>query len=149
MRRGREPRLEVGARGASFAPPVGWSFAREPERSIAIAPDGTAAVVFAPSLGTRQDEIFAVVQALVARLEISNLKTVSLKKRLDQPDTTLDAEGAGAPLVGGRPEAAERRRAEDEVQAWRHAGVAAPFVDQPVVGVGFVVKPPGERMRLP
>jgi hypothetical protein len=138
-------RLEIGAHGATFAPPVGWTFAREPERSIAIAPDETAAVVFAPSLGTRRDEIFAVVKALVARLEISNLKTVSLKKRLDQPESTLDVGGQELRLwevdrkrqPGGSPKMKSRRGAM--------LIVAAPFVDQPVVGIGFVVKPPGEQ----
>jgi hypothetical protein len=138
-------RVEVGTQGANFAPPAGWSFARDQDRSIAIAPDGTAALVFAPSLGVRRDEIFAVVQALVARLEISNLKPVSLKKRLDQPDTTLAADGQELRLwevdrsrqPGGSPKMKSRRGAM--------LVIAAPFVDQPVVGVGFVVKPPGEQ----
>jgi hypothetical protein len=139
-----DTKLDVGAKGAWFTPPLGWTYARETDRSIALSPDGNAALVLTLAPGTKPDEITTAVEGLLVRLEVQKIKLPSLKKRLDKPESTLPVDGQEVRLW----EVDKRRQDGQNPEMKTKPGVAlialAPFADQPIVAAGFVVKPEGE-----
>jgi len=139
-----DTQLDVGAKGAWFTPPLGWTYAREAERAIALSPDGNAALVLALAPGTKPEEVATTVEALLARLEVQRFKLPSLKKRLKDPESTVPVDGQELRLW----EVDKRRQGGQNPEMQSKPGVAliavAAFADQPIVAAGFVVKPEGE-----
>jgi hypothetical protein len=139
-----DSQLDVGAKGAWFKPPVGWSYAREADRSVALSPDGNASLAMTSAAGAGPDEIAAATEALLTRLEVTKVKLKDLKKRFKEPESTLSVDGQEVRLWEVDKKKQGGQNPEMKTKPGVVLVVAAPFADQPIVGVGFVVKPEGE-----
>jgi hypothetical protein len=139
-----DTQLDVATKGAWFKPPVGWAYAKEQTLSFAGAPDGFAAIAFAPAAGTKPDEIGAALEPLLVRLEVTKVKLKPFKRRLDKPDSVTQVEGSEVRLW----EVDKRQQDGQNPQMKGKPGallvVVATFAEQPLLGAGFVVKPEGE-----
>jgi hypothetical protein len=138
--------LAIGNRGAWLVPPAGWVFAKLPEHSIAIGPDGKALLAAVAINAVDDKDVLAAMEKLAGELTIEDVKWDSLKHRLSKPQTSLDA--GGAPLAlweinknishGSNPQI--KGKGEGTLLAF-HAKLAG---DEMIVGVGFVVVPDAE-----
>src|SRR6185369_5853970 len=86
---GPETKLLVGDSGAWFTPPEGWHYARSPEGSIAVHPDGTAMMILMPS--PDPNDMAPAVEAMVSQRGVKGLKVDKLKRRLKKPQQSLPA----------------------------------------------------------
>jgi hypothetical protein len=139
-----DTQLDVGTKGAWFKPPLGWTYAKEENLSFAAASDGFAAIVMGPAAGVKPDEVGPALEPLLARLEATNVKLKSVKRRLKEADSVTQVDGAEVRLW----EVDKRRQDGQSPQMKAKPGallvIVATFAEQPIVGAGFVVKPEGE-----
>jgi hypothetical protein len=84
-----ETRLAIGDNKASFQPPVGWTYAKEQEQSLAVSPDGDAWLAYAEVASEDRQVVLTRVEHLIARLNVSNVRTNFLKDRLKKPQHKL------------------------------------------------------------
>src|SRR6187455_2091015 len=84
-----ETRLAIGDNKASFQPPVGWTYAKEPEQSLAVSPDGDAWLAYTEVASEDRQAVLARVEHLIARLNVTNVRTNFLKDRLKKPQHKL------------------------------------------------------------
>lgn len=140
---GPDTKLLVGDSGAWFTPPAGWHYARAPQGSIAVHPDGTALMILMPSPGA--SDIAPAVEAMISERGVTGLKADKLKRRLKKPQQSLPAgEGSvdlwevdrasqGAPLSLG-----------DKGNGTLLVLVGKPSPEHTLVGIGFVVEASAE-----
>jgi hypothetical protein len=76
-----DTRVAFGVLGASFVPPAGWTYAKEPAQAIAVSPDGGAVIVFSDALGKKPEQLWESLSRHVQRLELMGID----KKALDWP----------------------------------------------------------------
>lgn len=139
--------LEVGARGATLAPPPGWKYARLAERALAVSPDGKAILTATEISEGSESAITAALEQLALASAIEKVKFEALKKRLKKSQITEDAKDAKVDLWeiskstsnGGNPELRDQG-----------AGTLLVFVsrladNRVVTGLGFVVVPDAEE----
>ncbi len=141
-----DSRLALASQGASLRPPAGWAYAREPAASIALAPDGAAALGMTEAESNAPEKIVAALEPLLTRLAITKVKTKSLKSRLKKAQSELPADGITLQLW----EVDKTQQNQDPVM---HDGAGAALVlvaalpsGKAVVGVSFVVKPQGDPL---
>ncbi len=98
-----DTRMAFGAQGASFAPPVGWTYAFEPiqplvsspdagapaiiapsdggavtTEAIAVAPEGGAVILFSDASGKKPDQLGETLARLLGRLQVMGVEMKAL-----------------------------------------------------------------------
>ena len=84
-----DTQLAVGDNKASLQPPLGWTFAKEPEQSLAVSPDGDAWLAYAEVASEERQVVLAGLEHLIARLNVTNVRVNFLKDRLKKPQHKL------------------------------------------------------------
>src|SRR5690606_4747309 len=67
-----DTRLAIGDNKASLQPPVGWTYAKEAQQSVAVSPDGAAWLAYAEAASEDRQAVLASIEQLIARLKVSN-----------------------------------------------------------------------------
>ena len=88
-----DTRLAVGDNEASFVPPPGWLYAREPEQSIVVSPDSKGWLAFAQASSDSPKDLLATFDHLVGRLAVDKVRTNLLTDRIKRPQHELDGSG--------------------------------------------------------
>jgi hypothetical protein len=138
--------LAIGNRGSWLTPPVGWVFAKLPEYSFAVGPDGKALLAAVAINAVDDKDVLDAMEKLAQALSIEDVKWDSFKRRLGKPQTTLDA--GGVPLALWEINKNISKGNNPRIQA-RGAGTLLAFhaklgTDEMIVGLGFVVVPEAE-----
>jgi hypothetical protein len=140
--------LELADTALSFAPPEGWTYAREDGFSVTIAPGGTATLALTAAPSDARTPVVEAVEKLLARLEIEDVNTRALRNRLGKSDGQLDN---GKLTI--RLWEVDKRRQHGKSPQLKGKGqgtllvVLAPARDgKVVVGAGFVVTPDSESL---
>jgi hypothetical protein len=140
---GADTQLLVGDSGAWFKPPAGWHYARTPEGSIALNPEGTALMILTPS--PDPSDIAPAVEAMATKRGVSGLKVDKLKRRLKKPQQTLPAGQGSVDLwevdkgqQGGALALADKGKGTLLVL------VGKPAPEHTLLGIGFVVESAAE-----
>lgn len=84
-----DTRLAIGDNKASLQPPVGWTYAKEAQQSVAVSPDGAAWLAYAEAASEDRQAVLASIEQLIARLKVSNVRINFLKDRLKKPQHKL------------------------------------------------------------
>ena len=84
-----DTRLAIGDNKASLQPPLGWTYAKEEQQSLAVSPDGDAWLAYTEVASEDRQVVLASVEHLIARLNVSNVRTNFLKDRLKKPQHKL------------------------------------------------------------
>jgi hypothetical protein len=136
---GQGTKLLVGDDGAWFTPPEGWRYARGPEGSIAVHPDGTAMMILAPSSDPL--DIAPAVELMVSQRGVKGLKVDKLKRRLKKPQQSLAAaEGTVDLWEVDKAEQGETLSLGDKGSGTLLVLVSKPAPDHTLLGIGFVVE---------
>jgi hypothetical protein len=140
---GPETKLLVGDSGAWFTPPEGWHYARSPEGSIAVHPDGTAMMILMPSPDPSDQA--PAVEAMVSQRGVKGLKVDKLKRRLRKPQQTLPAgEGSVDLWEVDKAQQGEALSLGDKGTGTLLVLVGKPAPEHTLIGIGFVVESVGE-----
>jgi hypothetical protein len=138
-----ETQLQVPGTGVWFRPPASWTYAKESNVSLALAPNALAVLALSSAANEESDSIVPVLERLFTRLEIGKVAPASLKPRLKSPDTVLPAEGAQLKLweIDGK-----RNGVVPELKGKRGSLLLVVTTSnaQAIVGAAFVVKPEAE-----
>ncbi len=136
--------LAVGERGSSIAPPSGWKFAKQSDRSVAVGLDGKSLITALEIASGADVDVLDAVQKLITASTIDKVKIDALKRRLKKPQTV---EAGSIPVelweiskatAGVNPELPGQGSGTLLVFVARFAA------DRIVVGLGFVVLPDAE-----
>lgn len=84
-----DTQLAIGDNKASLQPPVGWTYAKEAQQSVAVSPDGAAWLAYAEAASEERQAVLASVEQLIARLKVTNVRINFLKDRLKKPQHKL------------------------------------------------------------
>jgi hypothetical protein len=74
-----DTRVSIGTKGASFAPPAGWTYAKVAAQSLAVSPEGGAVIIFTDASGKKPEQLWESLGWLLQRLEVTGVE----KKALD------------------------------------------------------------------
>lgn len=143
-----DTRATVAGTPVTFAPPPGWSYAKEASATVAVAPSGLASLAFGVAAGEEPAKLVAAIESLFSRLQVSGVVVSTLQKRLGKAQDLQDAGGTpvkiwevdktrqkGDPTLGGKPGTLLIS--------------VAKFGDRVVVGVGVVAQPEAEAEAGP
>jgi hypothetical protein len=132
-------RLSMAGGTPSAVLPTGWTYAKEAEALVAMAPTEEAVMAVAKVSGTGDAAEQAAVAKLLERLAITDLKMPSLKQRWKKAQSTQDAGGVAVKLweVDKQHQGSDPKRKDQP-------GVAlvavAPLASGPVVVLCFVTR---------
>jgi hypothetical protein len=84
-----DTRLAIGDNKASLQPPLGWTYAKEAQQSVAVSPDGAAWLAYAETASEERPVVLASIEHLIARLNVGNVRINFLKDRLKKPQHKL------------------------------------------------------------
>jgi hypothetical protein len=136
-----DTRARIGDKGPSVAPPKGWIYAQEKDRTVLVSPAGDAMIAFAPVADASPEKALEAIDATVKHLEITNVKIDSLKRRLKKAQATADVDGV---KVAKWEVDKKVQLSKDEPMHKEKPGVVlvvqAPLPSQALVAVGFVTK---------
>ena len=85
-----------------------------------------------------------MLEPLLTKLEVTKVKLKSVKRRLKEPDSVSQVEGAEIRLWEVDKRRQDGKSPEMKGKPGALLVVLATFAEQPIVGAGFVVKPEGE-----
>ena len=135
--------LGIGEHGSTIVPPSGWKYAKLSDRSVAVSSEGKSLLTALEIPNNDDGMVLAALQKLTSDAAIEKVKFDALKKRLQKPQISLEANGAKVDLWevgkatgnGANPELHEQG-----------AGTLLVFVvhvaeGRFVTGLGFVVVP--------
>jgi len=88
-----DTRLAVGDNQASLQPPVGWTYAKEQQQSVAVSPDGAAWLAYSQVASDERQVVLAGIEQLITRLKVTNVRVNFLKDRLKKPQHKLQHGG--------------------------------------------------------
>ncbi len=138
-----DTRLRVGNDGAWFTPPEGWHYARTPDGSIAVHPDGTAMMIFAPSPGP--DDVAPAIEAMITKQGVTGFKPDKLKRRLKKPQQKLPAGEGTVELWEVTPaQQGETLSLGSKGQGTLLVLLGKPLPERTILGIGFVVESAAE-----
>lgn len=110
--------LQIGDGAATFQPPPGWTYARESEASVAIAPGSVGVMAFSTAATPWSRDTARTIDRLFNRLQITKVVHRSLRERLRRPQTKVASDSGlkvelwevnrhrqfgRAPELGGKP----------------------------------------------
>lgn len=138
--------LQLEDTGLCFVPPEGWLYARESGLSIAMAPGGTAALAITAAPNDERAPITDAVRNLLVRLDVEDVNTESLQKRLGKADGKLEAGALEIRLweIDKRRQRGKSPQLKGKGQGTLLVAVAPADDGKVVVGAGFVVTPDTE-----
>lgn len=84
-----DTQLAIGDNKASLQPPLGWTYAKEAQQSVAVSPDGQAWLAYAEAASEERQVVLASMEHLIARLNVTNVRINFLKDRLKKPQHKL------------------------------------------------------------
>ena len=137
--------LALGERGSSLAPPSGWKFAKQSDRSVAVGSDGKSLIAATEIASGAEVDVLESLQKLVLASGIEKVKFDALKRRFKKPQITVDAGGTPVDLW----EVSKATGGVNPELTGQGSGTLLVFVarlaaDRVVIGLGFVVVPDAE-----
>lgn len=143
-----DTQLKLEGTEVSFAPPDGWTYAREPGRAVTIAPSGTATLALSTAPNGERGPVLETVEKLLASLEIEDVNTKSLRARLGKADEQLENGGLAIRLweVDKRRQRGKAPQLKNKGHGTLLVAVAQAGEGSVVVGTGFVVTPDAESL---
>lgn len=140
--------LAIADTTLSFAPPEGWTYAREPGLSVATAPGGTAMLALTSAASDARTAIIEAVEKLITRLELESVSTKSFRNRLGKADDELDNGKLKIRLweVDKRRQHGKAPQLKGKSQGTLLVALAPAGDGKFVVGAGFVVNPDSESL---
>lgn len=137
--------LAIGDRGTSIAPPVGWNFAQQSDRSVAVGAEGKSFITAVEIASGAEVDVLEALQKLITASDIEKVKLEALKRRFKKPQITVDAGGTPVDLW----EISKTTASVNPELPAKGSGTLLIFVarlaaDRVVTGLGFVVVPDAE-----
>lgn len=81
--------LPVGSQDTVLTPPIGWRYAKLPDRSVTENPDKTAVLVLATAGSPAPKDLIVVVRQLAEQQGIGDVNFTKLERRLKKPQQTV------------------------------------------------------------
>lgn len=137
-----ETKLAVGD-VAWFLPPEGWHYAKSPNGSVAVHPNGTALIVLLPS--SDPHDLAPMIEALATERGVKGLNGDKLRRRLKKPQQSLPAgDGTVALWEVDESQQGEALSLTDQGQGTLLVLIGKLRPDRHVVGIAFVVQAAAE-----
>ena len=142
----KDTRVAVGDNIASFQAPLGWTYAKEPEQSVAISPDGKAWLAFTEVPSKEPKVLLDAIERLVARLQIDKVRLNLLKDRLRKPQHKLESGAVVTELweVDKKSQFGTEPQLKGNEQGTLLVAVTPLSPGQVLVGTAFVTADAGE-----
>lgn len=142
----KDTRLAVGDHAASFQVPDGWTYAKEPDQSVAISPDGKASIAFTEVASKQTKVLLDAVERLVARLEIDKVRLNLLQDRLKKPQHELEGGSVVTQLweVDKKSQFGTEPKLKGTEEGTLLLAVTPLSSDQVLVGTAFVTTDAGD-----
>src|SRR5688572_18041985 len=141
-----DTRLAIGDNKASLQPPLGWTYAKEQQQSVAVSPDGEAWLAYTEVASEDRQVVLASVEHLIARLNVTNVRINFLKDRLKKPQHKLQHGGVETRLweVDKKSQFGTEPTLDGTKGGTLLVAVVPIAADSVLVGTAFVTTPKGD-----
>lgn len=130
----------IAETGLWVQPPTGWHYATEAAGPVSFHATESAALAWVAARGTQPDDVFAALPALMTRLEVAQVKTDVLRRRLGKPDSRVEARGAKVRLWEVSKATQKPAQPTMKGRPGTLLVIAAEHDGPPVVGLAFVLE---------
>lgn len=141
-----DTQLAIGDNKAALQPPLGWTYAKEEQQSLAVSPDGDAWLAYAEVASEDRQVVLASVEHLIGRLNVTNVRINFLKDRLKKPQHKLQHGGVETRLweVDKKSQFGTEPTLDGTKGGTLLVAVVPLATDSVLVGTAFVTTPKGD-----